>query len=100
MITVAIAFFIEELGDKTQLATIALAAKFSENPIGILMGTTLGRLIADAIGIVVGVIMCNKIPQKKIKLISAGAFAIFGRKDVNKSVDKAVVIVDNLRKKS
>jgi len=76
--TVAIAFFIAEMGDKTQLATISIAAKFPANPIGILMGTTTGMLIADAIGIVIGVVMCKKIPEKTIKLVSAGVFILFG----------------------
>lgn len=78
IITVTIAFFIAEMGDKTQLTTIALAAKFPASPIGILMGTTTGMLIADAIGIIVGIVLCKKIPEKKIKLISAGAFILFG----------------------
>jgi len=78
VMTVAIAFFIAELGDKTQLTTIALAAKFPENPIGVLMGSTTGMLIADAIGIIVGVVMCKKIPERTIKLVSAGAFIFFG----------------------
>lgn len=78
IITVAIAFFIAEMGDKTQLATIALAAKFPANPVGILAGTTTGMLIADGIGIILGVVMCKRIPQRIIKLISAGAFIFFG----------------------
>lgn len=78
IVTVAIAFFIAEMGDKTQLATIALATKFPVNPIGILMGTTTGMLIADGIGIIVGVVMCKRIPEKTIKLISAGVFILFG----------------------
>lgn len=78
VITVAIAFFIAEMGDKTQLATIALAAKFPADPIGILVGTTTGMLIADGIGIIIGVVMCKKIPERTIKLISAGAFIFFG----------------------
>lgn len=78
VMTVAIAFFIAELGDKTQLATIVLATRFPDNPIGILMGTTTGMLIADAIGICVGVVMCKRIPERTIKLVSAGAFILFG----------------------
>lgn len=78
VITVTIAFFFAEMGDKTQLATIALATKFPVSPIGILMGTTTGMLIADAIGIIAGVVLCKKIPEKRIKLISAGAFILFG----------------------
>lgn len=76
--TVAVAFFLAEMGDKTQLATIAIATKFPANPVGILMGTTMGMLIADGIGIIVGVVMCKKIPERTIKLISAGVFVFFG----------------------
>ncbi len=78
VLTVAIAFFIAEMGDKTQLATIALAAKFPQTPGFILMGTTAGMLIADGIGIIIGVVMCKKIPERTIKLISAAAFILFG----------------------
>lgn len=78
IITVSIAFFLAEMGDKTQLATIALATKFPVNPVVILVGTTTGMLIADGIGIILGVVMCKKIPERTIKLISAGAFILFG----------------------
>jgi len=78
IVTVAIAFFIAELGDKTQLATIALAARFPEFPVHVLFGTTTGMIIADGIGIVIGVVMCRRIPERTIKLVSAGAFIVFG----------------------
>lgn len=78
VITVAIAFFLAEMGDKTQLATIALATKFPHSPVGILIGTTTGMLIADGIGIVVGVVLCKKIPERTVKLISAAVFILFG----------------------
>lgn len=64
--TVAFAFFLAEMGDKTQFATVALATKFPENPMGVLIGTTTGMLIADAIGIIIGVVMCKKIPEGKL----------------------------------
>jgi putative Ca2+/H+ antiporter (TMEM165/GDT1 family) len=76
--TVALAFFIAEMGDKTQLATIALSTKFPMDPLSILMGTTTGMLIADAIGIFIGVVLCKNIPERTVKLISAAAFIIFG----------------------
>ncbi len=76
--TVTIAFFLAEMGDKTQLTTIALAAKFPEVPASILIGTTTGMLIADSIGIIIGVVMCRKIPARAIKLVSAGIFILFG----------------------
>ncbi|KKM09569.1 hypothetical protein SY88_18455 [Clostridiales bacterium PH28_bin88] len=75
--TVAIAFFIAELGDKTQLTTIALAAKYGE-PVMTLLGSTLGMLIADAIGITVGVVLGKKIPETTVKAASAGIFIFFG----------------------
>jgi putative Ca2+/H+ antiporter (TMEM165/GDT1 family) len=78
VLTVAIAFFIAELGDKTQLATIALAAKFPATPLAILMGTTTGMVIADGLGIWLGVAACKRIPERTVKLISAGFFMMFG----------------------
>lgn len=78
IVTVSLAFFLAEMGDKTQLATIALAAKFPTSPIVILFGTTTGMLIADGIGIIVGVVMCKRIPERIVKLISAGVFIFFG----------------------
>jgi putative Ca2+/H+ antiporter (TMEM165/GDT1 family) len=76
--TVATAFFIAEMGDKTQLATIALAAKLKAAPLAVLAGTTAGMLIADGIGITAGVILCRRIPERKIKLVSASVFMLFG----------------------
>ena len=78
VVTVSIAFFLAELGDKTQLATIALAAKFPGSPVFILMGTTVGMLVADGIGIFAGCTLCRWVPERVIKLVSAGAFVLFG----------------------
>lgn len=75
--TVGIAFFLTEMGDKTQLATISLAVKY-QNMFGVLMGTTLGMVIADAFGIIAGIILRKHIPEKTIKWISAAIFALFG----------------------
>ncbi|GHU86985.1 UPF0016 family membrane protein [Clostridia bacterium] len=78
VLTVAIAFFIAEMGDKTQLATIAIAAKYPDYPIGILLGTTTGMLIADGLGIVIGIVLKKRIPERAIKWVSAAAFIVFG----------------------
>jgi putative Ca2+/H+ antiporter (TMEM165/GDT1 family) len=75
--TVAIAFFLAEMGDKTQLATISLAVEYRDM-LNVLMGTTLGMVIADAVGIVVGIVLCKRIPGRIIKWISAGVFVLFG----------------------
>lgn len=75
--TVAIAFFIAEMGDKTQLATVALAAKYG-TIIPVWMGTTTGMLIADAIGIIIGIVLGRKIPEKAVKWTAALLFIAFG----------------------
>ncbi len=78
VMTVTIAFFIAEMGDKTQLATISLATQFPKSPVAVLIGTTTGMLIADIIGIFVGVLIYKLVAERMIKLISAGAFMLFG----------------------
>ncbi len=75
--TVFIAFFIAETGDKTQLATIALAADYNTF-IPVWLGTTIGMVIANAFGIFVGLIMGKKIPEKTIKWVAAAIFIAFG----------------------
>jgi putative Ca2+/H+ antiporter (TMEM165/GDT1 family) len=75
--TVAIAFFIAEMGDKTQLATVALAAKY-QSIIPVWMGTTTGMVIADAIGIVIGIVIGKKIPERAVKWFAAIIFIFFG----------------------
>ncbi|WP_070000739.1 TMEM165/GDT1 family protein [Cellulosilyticum sp. I15G10I2] len=77
VITVAIAFFIGELGDKTQLTTIMLAAD-ARFPFIILMGTVSGMVITGGLGIIVGSKLGDKIPELAIKLVSASIFMFFG----------------------
>jgi putative Ca2+/H+ antiporter (TMEM165/GDT1 family) len=77
VVTVAIAFFIAEMGDKTQLMTIAIAAD-SKLPVFILMGTTIGMLIADGIGIIGGAWMTKHVPEKYIKWGAGLIFILFG----------------------
>ncbi|EGO65480.1 TMEM165/GDT1 family protein [Acetonema longum] len=75
--TVAIAFFIAEMGDKTQLATVALAAQFN-TIIPVWMGTTLGMMIADGIGIIIGIVLGKRIPERVVKWVAALIFIAFG----------------------
>ena len=75
--TVTLAFFIAEMGDKTQLATVALAAEFN-TIMPVWIGTTTGMLIADAVGIIVGIVLHKKIPEKQIKWFAAMVFIAFG----------------------
>jgi Ca2+/H+ antiporter, TMEM165/GDT1 family len=75
--TVAIAFFIAEMGDKTQLATVALAARF-DGLIQVWLGTTCGMMIADAVGVIVGIVLGKKIPERLVKWFAATVFILFG----------------------
>jgi putative Ca2+/H+ antiporter (TMEM165/GDT1 family) len=74
---VSVPFFIAEFGDKTQLATISLAADY-QNALSVLIGATLAMLVADGIGIAVGVVLGKHIPEKTIKWVSAAIFIVFG----------------------
>lgn len=75
--TVAVAFFIAEMGDKTQLATVALAAEFNVI-VPVWFGTTAGMLAADGVGIIAGIVLHKRIPEKQIKWFAALVFIAFG----------------------
>ena len=75
--TVAIAFFAAEMGDKTQFATVALAARFN-SIIPVWLGTTTGMMIADGIGIIIGIVLGKKIPAEMIKWASVLIYIVFG----------------------
>jgi putative Ca2+/H+ antiporter (TMEM165/GDT1 family) len=76
-ITTLILFFLAEMGDKTQLATIALGAKFAS--VGMVsIGTTLGMMVANVPAVLLGEKLCERVPLSKIRFIAAALFAIFG----------------------
>ncbi len=72
-----ITFFLAEMGDKTQIATVAMAAHFSA-PLMVVIGTTLGMLIADIPAVFAGDKLANKIPMKLVHSIAAAVFAALG----------------------
>ncbi len=72
-----ITFFLAEMGDKTQIATIAMAAHYA-NPVLVVMGTTLGMLIADVPAVFVGDKLASKIPMKLVHALAASIFAVLG----------------------
>jgi putative Ca2+/H+ antiporter (TMEM165/GDT1 family) len=72
-----ITFFLAEMGDKTQLATIALAAHYTA-PVMVIAGTTLGMLIADVPAVFLGHKFADKIPMRLVHSIAAGIFAVMG----------------------
>lgn len=72
-----VTFFLAEMGDKTQIATVAMAAQFA-TPVLVVIGTTLGMLIADVPAVFVGDKFANRIPMKLVHSIAAGIFAVLG----------------------
>ena len=72
-----ITFFLAEMGDKTQIATIAMAAHYG-TPLLVIAGTTLGMLIADVPAVFVGGKLATKIPMKLVHSIAAAIFAVLG----------------------
>ena len=72
-----ITFFLAEMGDKTQIATVALAAHYA-SPLLVVAGTTLGMLIADVPAVFIGDRLANKIPMKLVHSIAAAIFALLG----------------------
>ena len=72
-----IAFFLAEMGDKTQIATVAMAAHYA-NPLLVVAGTTLGMLLADVPAVFIGDKLANKIPMKLVHSIAAAIFAVLG----------------------
>lgn len=92
ILTVAITFFIGELGDKTQLATMALAAEAS-NPIIVLMGTSLAMVATSSLGIFIGSKVGKKIPEVSVKIVSSLVFLVFGVIRVLNTVNLHPVII-------
>jgi len=72
-----VTFFLAEMGDKTQIATVALAAHYGA-PLTVVIGTTLGMLIADVPAVFVGDKLASKIPMKLVHSIAAAIFALLG----------------------
>jgi Ca2+/H+ antiporter, TMEM165/GDT1 family len=76
-VTTLILFFLAEMGDKTQLATIALGAKYAS--LGMVsIGTTLGMMVANVPAVLLGRKLCERIPLSKVRFVAAALFAIFG----------------------
>jgi putative Ca2+/H+ antiporter (TMEM165/GDT1 family) len=70
------AFLLAELGDKTMLATVTLAA--DNDWVGVWIGSTLGMVAADALAILVGAIAGKHLPERLIQIVAAALFLVFG----------------------
>ncbi|MBI1329227.1 MAG: UPF0016 domain-containing protein [Alphaproteobacteria bacterium] len=72
-LTTVIAFFLVEMGDKTQIATVALAARFQDIVV-VTMGTTLGMMLANAPAVFIGHEALKHVPLHAVRLIAAALF--------------------------
>ncbi len=75
-LTVGVAFFLAEWGDKTMLATITLATQ--HDWVGVWIGSTLGMVAADALAIVIGRQLGMRLPERAVRYGAAALFALFG----------------------
>lgn len=76
-VTTLIAFFLAEMGDKTQLATIALAARFDSLAF-VVLGTTLGMMAANVPAVVIGERLATRLPLTAIRWTAAAVFVLTG----------------------
>lgn len=72
-----ILFFLAEIGDKTQIATVALAARF-DSVFWVMLGTTLGMMLANAPAVFLGDKLANRLPISLIHKIGAAIFLVIG----------------------
>jgi putative Ca2+/H+ antiporter (TMEM165/GDT1 family) len=75
--TTIFSFLLAEMGDKTQLATVALGAKF-QDPVIVTLGTTAGMLVSDGLVVFLGERFLRKVPMKWVRVSASVLFAIFG----------------------
>ena len=75
--TTIVAFFLAEMGDKTQIATVALAAQYQAF-VAVVAGTTLGMMIANVPAVLLGERIAGRIPVRLVHGIAAAIFAVIG----------------------
>jgi len=76
-LTTVIAFFLAEMGDKTQFATVALAAQYTSLT-AVVLGTTFGMMVANVPAVLLGDRVTRLVPMRTVHLIAAGLFVILG----------------------
>lgn len=76
-VTTLFAFFLAEMGDKTQFATIALGARYASLTM-VVLGTTLGMMAANIPAVLLGERLARYIPLSRMRFIAAALFAVFG----------------------
>ena len=77
-VTTVVAFFLAEMGDKTQIATVMLAARYPEYLLWVVAGTTFGMMLANAPVVWLGERITRRVPIRTVHLVSAVIFAVLG----------------------
>jgi Ca2+/H+ antiporter, TMEM165/GDT1 family len=77
-VTTVVGFFLAEMGDKTQLATLALAARYPGQLAMVVAGTTTGMLVADVPAVLVGETLADRLPMRRIRQAAAAGFVLMG----------------------
>lgn len=72
-----VVFFLAEMGDKTQLATVALAARY-DSLVAVVLGTTLGMMIANVPAVWIGEALAHRVNMKVMRGVAAGLFVLLG----------------------
>jgi putative Ca2+/H+ antiporter (TMEM165/GDT1 family) len=75
--TTLVTFFLAEIGDKTQIATVALAAQY-QTLVAVVLGTTFGMMIANVPAVLLGERIANRIPVRTVHMIAAAIFFVLG----------------------
>jgi putative Ca2+/H+ antiporter (TMEM165/GDT1 family) len=76
-LTTTVLFFLAEMGDKTQLATVALAARYA-SVVAVTIGTTAGMLAADGLAVFVGERLATRVQMRWVRMAAAALFFAFG----------------------
>jgi len=76
-LTTVVLFFLAEMGDKTQLATVALGARFHD-AVSVTMGTTAGMLLSDGLAVAVGDRLASRVQARWVRVVAAALFFAFG----------------------
>jgi len=76
--TALVAFFVAEMGDKTQFATVALGAHYAHAVAAVVVGTTLGMMAANVPAVLLGDRLAQRVPLQRMRYLASGLFALFG----------------------
>lgn len=90
--SIALSFILAELGDKTQLATVAMAADHMGDHLPIFLGATLGLIMANLLGIFAGKLIFTKLSEDHVKLVSSFCFFFFGSTTLFEAIQGSLFI--------